>query len=57
MTPHDRLAIALHKIWQIVHTPSKATSHRTAQDHFMADFDAIRKIIADTRIPQESVSD
>ena len=52
MTPHDRLAMALTKIWHIVHTPTKKTSHRTAQDHFQADFDAIRKIIEDTRIPQ-----
>lgn len=57
MTKHDRLAIALHKIWQIVHTPTNETRHRSAADHFQADFDAIRKIILDTRSPQESSSD
>ena len=54
MTPHDRLATALHKIWQIVHTPTNQTRHRTSTDHFQSDFDAIRKIILDTRTPQES---
>jgi hypothetical protein len=49
MTPHDKLAIALHKIWQIVHTPTSKTSHRAAQDHYQSDFDAIRKIIEETR--------
>lgn len=36
---------ALERIWKIVHTPSSATNHKGATDHFMADFEAIRKII------------
>lgn len=47
------LVAALDAIWKIVHTPTKLTRHRTADDHFQADFDSIRKIIADTCIPQE----
>lgn len=45
MTEHD----ALQRIWDIVHTPTKSTSHRSADRHFMADFDAIRQIIKDAR--------
>lgn len=52
MTPHDILAVALTKIWHIVHVPTKKTNHRGAVDHYQADFDAIRKIIEDTRLPQ-----
>lgn len=37
---------ALESIWKIVHTPTKDTRHRSASDHFQADFDAIRKITA-----------
>ncbi len=37
---------ALDDIWKIVHTPTKKTNHRSAEDHFQADFDAIRRIIA-----------
>lgn len=40
---------ALDAIWKIVHTPTRDTPHRKAQDHFQADFDAIRKIILETR--------
>jgi hypothetical protein len=36
----------LREIGEIVRTPTKATRHRTAQDHYQADFDAIRKIVA-----------
>jgi len=36
----------LREIGKIVHTPTKATRHRTPQDHYQADFDAIRKIVA-----------
>lgn len=36
----------LREIGEIVRVPTKATRHRTAQDHFQADFDAIRKIVA-----------
>jgi hypothetical protein len=36
---------ALNAIWKIVHTPTKDTRHRSADDHFQADFDSIRKII------------
>lgn len=36
----------LREIGEIVRTPTKATRHKTAQDHFQADFDAIRKIVA-----------
>jgi hypothetical protein len=36
---------ALLEIWKLVHTPTRATNYKGAQDHFMADFDAIRKII------------
>lgn len=57
MTSHDRLAIALHSIWQIVHVPTSKTGHRTADAHYQADFDRIRKIILDTRSPQETTSD
>jgi hypothetical protein len=40
---------ALQRIWDIVHTPTKSTSHRSAERHFMADFDAIRQIIKEAR--------
>lgn len=36
----------LREIGEIVRTPTKATRHRTANDHFQSDFDAIRKIVA-----------
>ena len=36
---------ALEDIRKIVHTPTSKTSYRTAQDHYAADFDDIRKII------------
>lgn len=36
---------ALEKIWDIVHTPSKKTPHKSAGDHFQADFDEIRNTI------------
>lgn len=36
---------ALVEVWRIVHVPSKATNFRKAQDHFMADFEAIRKTV------------
>ncbi len=36
---------ALENIWTIVHTPTSKTKHRSADAHFMADFDAIREII------------
>lgn len=41
-----RRDMALRLIWDIVHTPTKATSHKSAERHFGADFDAIRKLIA-----------
>lgn len=41
ITKHE----ALLQIWKIVHTPTKDTRHRSADDHYQADFDAIRKII------------
>lgn len=41
ITKHE----ALRAIWKIVHTPTKKTRHHSAQDHYQADFDAIRKII------------
>jgi hypothetical protein len=41
ITKHE----ALRAIWKIVHTPTKETRHRSAPDHYQADFDAIRKII------------
>lgn len=47
----DALVKALADIWKIVHTPSKATSHRSAQDHFIADFDNIRKVIKQSGAP------
>lgn len=40
---------ALDAIWKIVHTPTSATVHRKAQDHYQADFDAIRAIITKSR--------
>ena len=43
---------ALQLIRDIVHTPTKATSHKSAERHFMADFDAIRNLIAETQIAQ-----
>ena len=39
---------ALEAIWKIVHTRTRDTKHRTAQDHFMADFDNIRRVIQAT---------
>lgn len=36
---------ALREIDRIVRVPTKKTAHKTARDHFMADFDAIRRII------------
>lgn len=36
----------LREIGEIVRVPTKATRHRTAKDHFQADFDAIRKIVS-----------
>jgi hypothetical protein len=42
--PKD-LCGALQEIWKIVHTPTKKTGYRFANDHYAADFDAIRKII------------
>lgn len=36
----------LREIDKIVRTPSSKTPHRTARDHFQADFEAIRKIVA-----------
>jgi hypothetical protein len=36
----------LREIGEIVRTPTKKTRHRTAKDHFQADFDAIRRIVA-----------
>jgi hypothetical protein len=36
----------LREIGEIVRTPTSATAHRRAQDHYQADFDAIRKIVA-----------
>jgi hypothetical protein len=36
---------ALRKIRKIVHTPTRDTPYRHANDHFQADFDAIRKIV------------
>jgi hypothetical protein len=36
---------ALEEIWALVHVPTKHTAHRKADEHYAADFDAIRKII------------
>jgi hypothetical protein len=36
----------LREIGDIVRIPTKATPYRSARDHFQADFDAIRKIVA-----------
>lgn len=36
----------LQQIGDIVRTPTKATAYRKATDHFQADFDMIRKIVA-----------
>jgi hypothetical protein len=36
----------LREIGEIVRTPTKATPHRRAEDHFQSDFDAIRRIVA-----------
>lgn len=47
---------ALDAIWKIVHTPTKLTRHRMAKDHFQADFDSIRKIIADARSPHDTIT-
>lgn len=41
----QRLETALKLIKDIVHTPTNETAHRTAERHFMADFDQIRNII------------
>lgn len=40
------LMAALREIHEIVHTPTKATKHKSANDHFQADFDAIRRVVA-----------
>jgi hypothetical protein len=37
---------ALQRIRDIVYTPTKATNHKSAERHFMADFDAIRALVA-----------
>lgn len=47
VTFHDLLD-ALSEIEKIVHRPTSKTSHRSADDHYQADFDAIRRICADT---------
>lgn len=44
---------ALDSIWKVVHTPTKHTNHRTAADHYQADFDAIRKIVGSALSSQE----
>ena len=36
----------LREIGEIVRTPTKATAYRKATDHYKADFDMIRKIVA-----------
>jgi hypothetical protein len=36
---------ALKEIWAIVHTPTRDTKHKNANDHYGADFDKIRAII------------
>lgn len=36
----------LRQIGDIVRTPTKATAYRKATDHYQADFDMIRKIVA-----------
>jgi regulator of replication initiation timing len=41
----ETLREALVLIRDVVHTPTKATTHKTAERHFMADFDQIRRII------------
>lgn len=46
-----KLDMALNEIWNIVHTPTRDTKYRTAEQHFQADFDAIRKIIS-TALPR-----
>src|SRR5882757_4724788 len=47
---------ALDRICDVVHTPTKATNHRAAERHFMADFDAIRQIIKDARAAPQSTA-
>jgi hypothetical protein len=44
--PDQHYRAMLRQIGEIVRTPTKATRHRTARDHFQSDFDAIRKIVA-----------
>ena len=41
---------ALDAIWKIVHIRTKDTPYRRADDHYMADFDQIRKIITQAMI-------
>lgn len=36
----------LREIGEIVRTPTSATRHRRAIDHYQSDFDAIRKVVA-----------
>lgn len=45
MRQRDKAEAALKAIWDIVHTPTKDTEHKKAQDHFQSDFDKIRTLI------------
>lgn len=42
----DKMQKALRDVNRIVRVPTSKTSHKSAQDHFQSDFDAIRKITA-----------
>lgn len=44
MSTPEQMKEALMKIRAIVHTPTSKTAYKTAQDHYQADFDAIRKL-------------
>lgn len=51
-TAIERLEAAIQEIARIVHVPTKNTAHRTADRHYQADFDAIRKITSVVTRPQ-----
>ena len=43
---YEHASKTLNRINEIVHVPTKATSFRSADNHYQADFDAIRKLTA-----------
>lgn len=52
----DRYCFALRKIQKLVHTPTKSR-YRSADQHFQADFDAIRRICTSALTSQNGGTD